>query len=178
MVGLITDICWHRRPGYILDIATMSVVGRAAAYGYDSVSSSRLDRSGQGLVCSGCTKLWDTRLEDRRTHRSLTGDVSRCTDRCNHPDSIHSWVEEGTSPSGLRLKIQRTDTSIGSQLKRDKRSSVTVTMTDMTGTQVKKMVVPLPRGSTLEQAAFFCRLSISFGRCQRHIHGMECTSDV
>ncbi|KAF9140294.1 hypothetical protein BGX30_006738 [Mortierella sp. GBA39] len=159
MVGLIANIYWQRRPGYILDVATMSVVGRVAAIGCDSVNSTRLDGSGQGLICSGYTKLWDTRLADLRTHRSPTGDVSRCTDRCNHPDSIHSGVEEGTSPSGLRLKIQRTDTSIGSQLKRDKRSSVTVTMTDPTGAQIKKMVVPLPRGSNLEQAAFFadCR---------------------
>ncbi|KAG9071773.1 hypothetical protein KI688_005989 [Linnemannia hyalina] len=159
MVGLIANMYWQRRPGYILDVATMSVVGRVAPTGCDSVNLARLDGSGQDLICSGYTKRWGTRLTDLRTHRSPTGDVSRCTDRCNHPDSINSGVGEGTSPSGLRLKVQRTDTSIGSQLKRDKRSSVTVTMTDTTGTQIKKMVVPLPRGSTLEQAAFFadCR---------------------
>ncbi|KAG0055584.1 hypothetical protein BGZ90_005723, partial [Linnemannia elongata] len=155
MVGLIADIAWQRRPGYILDVATMSVVGRVAPDGNDAMTSARADGLGQGLICSGYTKLWDTCLEDRRTHRSPTGDVSRCTDHCNHPDSIHSGVEEGTSPSGLRLKIQRTDTAIGSQLKRDKRSSVTVTMTHPTTTQVKKMVVPLLIGYTIEQAAFF-----------------------
>ncbi|KAF9549876.1 hypothetical protein EC957_002447 [Mortierella hygrophila] len=151
MVGLI--------PGYILDVATMSVVGRVVANMCESVSSARLDGSGQGLVCSGYTKLWDTCLADLRTHPSPDGDVSRCIDRCNHLDSIHSGVEEGTSPSGLRLKVQRTETSIGSQLKRDKRLSVTVTMADTTGTQIKKMVVPLPRESTIEQAALFadCR---------------------
>ncbi|KAH7057836.1 hypothetical protein BKA57DRAFT_531159 [Linnemannia elongata] len=159
MVGLNERRLWHRRPGYILDVERGSVVGRVAPDGSNSVRSARLDGSDQGLIMRGYTKLWYMRLEDRRTHRSPTGDVSRCTDHCNHPDSVHSGVEEGTSPCGLRLKVQKTDTSIGSQLKRDKRSSVTVTMTHPTTTQVKKMVVPLPRLFTLEQAAFFadCR---------------------
>ncbi|KAG0066395.1 hypothetical protein BGZ90_001422, partial [Linnemannia elongata] len=159
MVGLNERRLWHRRPGYILDVERGSVVGRVAPDGSNSVRSARLDGSDQGLIMRGYTKLWYMRLEDRRTHRSPTGDVSRCTDHCNHPDSVHSGVKEGTSPSGLRLKVQKTDTSIGSQLKRDKRSSVTVTMTDPSGAQVKKMVVPLPRLFTLEQAGFFadCR---------------------
>jgi hypothetical protein len=159
MVGLIENIRWQRRPGYTLDVETMTVVGRVAADGSDLVRLAPLDGSVQGIVCAGYTKLWHMRLEDRRTLRSSTGDTDCCTDRCDHPDSLYSGVEEGISPSGLHLKLQRVDVSFGSHSKREKRSSLTVTMTDPTNSRVKKMVFPLPRAYQLDKAAFFadCR---------------------
>ncbi|KAG0295172.1 hypothetical protein BGZ96_012368 [Linnemannia gamsii] len=155
MVGQIENVRWQGRPGYILDVATMTVVGRVAADGTDTIRLSPLDESVQGIVYSGYTKLWHMRLEDRRTLRSPTGDTDRCTDRCDHPDSLYSCVDEGTSPSGLHLKVQRVDASFGSDTKRKKRSTLTVTMTDPTNSQAKKMIFPLPRVYRLDKAAFF-----------------------
>lgn len=157
MVGQSDNVRWQRRPGYTLDVATMQIVGRVAADGMDIVRLSplHLDGSVQGVVCSGYTKLWHMRLEDRRTLRSPTGDIDRCTDCCDHQDSLYSGVEEGTSPSGLHLKVQRVDASFGPHSKRKKRSALTVSMTDPTNSQVKKMVFPLPRGYQIDNVAFF-----------------------
>ncbi|KAF9911917.1 hypothetical protein EC991_001823 [Linnemannia zychae] len=142
------------RPGYILDVATMTVAGRMVPDGHSMVGLAPLNGSEQGLICPGFSQIWNARLEDRNY---LNGQryPDRCTSLCESPDYRDSGVLEGTSSSGLRFKAQKIDAAAGSHLKRDKRSSLTVTMTSKDGSQVKKVAIPLPNGVSFRSAAFF-----------------------
>ncbi|KAG0295173.1 hypothetical protein BGZ96_012369 [Linnemannia gamsii] len=142
------------RPGYLLDVATMSLVGRIAPEGRECSSLLPLDGSIQGLAFLGHTKLWHMRLEDRAYH-STPLSPTRCTDQCLDPVPLEGDVDDVISASGLHFKAETTETYIGSShLKREKRSSLTVSMTDANGSQMKKMVVPLPNGDYISSASF------------------------
>ncbi|KAG0208467.1 hypothetical protein BGX33_006225 [Mortierella sp. NVP41] len=143
----------QKRPGYILDVDTMSVVDRVAPLGNNTFEKAPSHGSMQGLSFFGHTKLWHMRLEDR-LHQSFSQAPMHCTSSCYSMDSPQVAVEEATSTTGLHFKAQRTDTSFGSHLKRDKTQSLTVTVTDTKSGQVKKMVVPLPKYSHVNSAAF------------------------
>jgi hypothetical protein len=141
------------RPGYLLDVATMSLVDRIAPDGRECSDPMPLDGSIQGLAFLGYTKMWHMRLEDRAYH-STPLSPTRCTDQCLNPVSLEN-DDEGTSASGLHFKVETPDTYIGSSHhKREKRSSLMVSMTDMSGSQVKKMVVPLPDGVSIYSTSF------------------------
>ncbi|KAF9153702.1 hypothetical protein BG015_002830 [Linnemannia schmuckeri] len=156
-VGSSDNAFLQTRPGYLLDIARMSLVGRIAPDGCECPSLVPLNGSIQGLAYLGHTKLWHMRLEDRAYH-STPISPTRCTDLCKNPDlqENDSDDDNGTSAFGLHFKAETTETYIGSShLKREKRSSLTVTMTDTTSSRAKKMVIPLPDGVSIYSTNFF-----------------------
>ncbi|KAF9911927.1 hypothetical protein EC991_001833 [Linnemannia zychae] len=142
------------RPGYLLDIATMSVVDRVAPDGYAAFYRVALSGSEQGLIYISYSQLWIVRLEDR-TYQYGERLPDRCTDLCKSPECRDSGVQEGTSSTGLHFKAEKTDASILSHLSRDKRATLTVTMTEENSSRVKTMVIPLPDGVSICSAAFF-----------------------
>ncbi|KAF9133267.1 hypothetical protein BGW39_010185 [Mortierella sp. 14UC] len=150
----VENLLAQTRPGYVLDVVTMSVVDRTVPDGHAAVRLAPLNGSDQGLAYAGFSQLWNMRLEDR-TYQHGQRYPDRCTDLCRSPDRRDLGVQEGTSSSGLRFKAQKSDAATGSYLKRDKRSSLMVTMTAMDGSQVKKMAIPLPNGDSIRSAAFF-----------------------
>ncbi|KAF8939885.1 hypothetical protein BGZ47_008018 [Haplosporangium gracile] len=146
------------RPGYLLDVARMSLVDRIAPDGCDYPRLVPLNGSIQGLAYVGHTKLWHMRLEDRAYHSNPIS-PTRCTDLCQNSNSqeneYHNDNNSGTNAFGLHFKAETTETYIkSSHLKREKRSSLTVTMTNTTGAQAK-MVVPLPDGVSIRSINFF-----------------------
>ncbi|KAG0195865.1 hypothetical protein BGX33_002438, partial [Mortierella sp. NVP41] len=151
----------QRRPGYILNVDTMSVIDRTAPMGAVYMDTTPMKGSSQGLAYLGHTRMWQMRLEDR-IYQSFSApfwDKPHCVDSCCDMDSLQAGVEEATSSFGLHFKAQSTDISFGSHLKREKTPSLTVTVTDTKSAQVKTMVVPFPIGCDVKSAAFFadCR---------------------
>ncbi|KAK3848238.1 MAG: hypothetical protein J3R72DRAFT_93606 [Linnemannia gamsii] len=142
------------RPGYVLDVATMSLVDRMAPEGHVGIALSHMDGSEQGLVYLGHLQLWDMRLEDR-IYQCGQRRPDRCTDSCKNPGCHDHDVQEGTSSSGLHFKTQRIDTSTISYLKHDKRSSLAVIMTDMASSQVKTMVILFAKYDIVKSATFY-----------------------
>ncbi|KAK3839302.1 MAG: hypothetical protein JOS17DRAFT_179074 [Linnemannia elongata] len=140
-------------PGYLLDVATMKRVDRVAPDGRECWSVKYMDGSVQGLSYMGCTTVRHMRLEDRAYH-STPGSPTRCTNQCQDPDLHDQEDIEGTSTSGLHFKAETTETYIGSHLKREKRYSLTATMTDTTSSLAKQMVVPLPDGAFIHKKSF------------------------
>ncbi|KAG0196137.1 hypothetical protein BGX33_002023, partial [Mortierella sp. NVP41] len=120
---------YQRHAGYLLITATMSVFDRVVPSGREPYVAQPMTKSIQGIAFLGYTKLRHMRLEDR-IYQFTSRNASHCTNNCRNADSLQADVEEATSPVGLRLKAQTTDTSFGSHLKRDKTSSLAVTMTD------------------------------------------------
>ncbi|KAK5827539.1 hypothetical protein F5H01DRAFT_361980 [Linnemannia elongata] len=141
------------RPGYLLDVTTMKRVDRVAPDGSECWIVKHMDGSVQGLSYLGNTTVRHMRLEDRAYH-SNPKSPTRCNGQCQDPNLHDQDDIEGTSASGLHLKAETTETYIGSHLKREKRSSLTVTMTDTTSSLAKKMVVPLPDGAVIHKKSF------------------------
>ncbi|KAF9079421.1 hypothetical protein BGX23_004142, partial [Mortierella sp. AD031] len=133
----------QRRPGYILNVDTMSVIDRTAPMGAVYMDTTPMKGSSQGLAYLGHTRMWQMRLEDR-IYQSFSApfwDKPHCVDSCCDMDSLQAGVEEATSSFGLHFKAQSTDISFGSHLKREKTPSLTVTVTDTKSAQVKTMVL-------------------------------------
>ncbi|KAF9280663.1 hypothetical protein BGZ88_012049 [Linnemannia elongata] len=141
------------RPGYLLDVTTMKRVDRVAPDGSECWIVKHMDGSVQGLSYLGNTTVRHMRLEERAYH-SNPKSPTRCNGQCQDPNLHDQDDIEGTSASGLHLKAETTETYIGSHLKREKRSSLTVTMTDTTSSLAKKMVVPLPDGAVIHKKSF------------------------
>ncbi|KAG0272601.1 hypothetical protein BGZ95_011621 [Linnemannia exigua] len=149
--------CRKVRPGYVLDVATMSVVGRMAPDWRDYFGLASLDGSEQSLAYVGHSQFWDMRLEDR-VYQSSQKRPDRCMNLCKNPECHDSGVQEGTSSSGLYFKTQRIDASTSSILKHDKhdkRSSIAVTMTDVASSRVKMIMIPFAKSDVVYSATFF-----------------------
>ncbi|KAF9133266.1 hypothetical protein BGW39_010184 [Mortierella sp. 14UC] len=153
-VSVKSDQYWQTPPGYILDVATMSVVDRLVPSGFHVYGIQQLDELDQQLVSLARTKLWGTHLKELTMHPRLRY-PDRCNDLCKSQECRDSGVQEGTSSTGLHFKAQTTDASTRSHLKRDKRPSLTVTMTDVASSRVKTMVIPFPDYVMTSSTAFF-----------------------
>ncbi|KAF9920340.1 hypothetical protein FBU30_009850 [Linnemannia zychae] len=153
MIGSAENITRQTRPGYVIDVTTLVVINRLAPDGRAALMTIPYSGDEQYAVYTGRSKFSCLRVEDRN-HRSPPKYPIRCDDDCLSADFNLTGVEEGTSRMGLYFKIQKTKASTGSHHKREKRTTLTVTMSDPTKSQTKRMVVPLPDGVSVQSSAF------------------------
>ncbi|KAF9920338.1 hypothetical protein FBU30_009848 [Linnemannia zychae] len=152
-VGSSNSLARQTRPVYIIDFRTLVIIDRLALNG--GIMPIPIPYTGyeQHSISQTSTKLSRISIKDWN-YPSPSVYPLPCDKECFTVDTKVNEVKSGISRSGLHFNIQKMKACTGSHHKHDKRSTLSVTMSDPIKGQTKRMVIPLPDGVTIKMATF------------------------